>query len=355
MGESLELLPERSYSVAGPLCEATKEGGSFYHIISTNPRMREIFELIGAVAQTTTTVLIEGATGTGKELVARAIHQASSKRTGAWIAVNCAAVPETLLESELFGHERGSFSGAVGRRRGRFELAHGGTIFLDEVGDVPAAMQAKLLRVLQERSFERIGGTETLNVDVRVIAASNRSLRRMVRKGAFREDLYYRLNVMKIDLPSLHERIEDIPLLAVHFAQKHAVPGQGPKAIAVEAMEILLGHGWPGNIRELENAVERACLTSRDEFIGPDNLPPEITKRTASTAPFSIDLSRTLKEQLSEAVVAFEEYYLRKAFHKAHGNVSRMTTMTGLSRGNIATKIIQYGLKKSQVKAVNAK
>jgi transcriptional regulator with PAS, ATPase and Fis domain len=258
--------------------EELKDGYSFHNILSKNPRMHAIFELISAVARTATTVLIEGATGTGKELVARAIHQASSQRTGAWAAINCAAVPETLLESELFGHEKGAFTGAVGRRQGRFELANGGTIFLDEVGDVPAAMQAKLLRVLQERCFERVGGMETLEVDVRVIAASNRTLQKLVRSGIFREDLYYRLNVVKIDLPRLCERPEDIPLLATHFTEKHAAPGQPPRRIAAEAMEILLRHGWPGNIRELENAIERACVTSRDEFIKPENLPSEVTK-----------------------------------------------------------------------------
>src|SRR4029077_6140817 len=183
--EALELLPERPYSLVGEMREELKDGYSFHSILSKNPRMHAIFKLIGAVAQTATTVLIEGATGTGKELVARAIHQASSKRSGSWIAVNCAAVPETLLESELFGHEKGAFTGAVGRRQGRFELANSGTIFLDEVGDVPAAMQAKLLRVLQERCFERVGGMETLEVDVRVIAASNRTLKKMVRRGTF--------------------------------------------------------------------------------------------------------------------------------------------------------------------------
>ncbi len=203
---------------------------SFHNILSKNPKMHAVFELISRVAQSTSTVLIEGETGTGKEQVARAIHEASHLRTGPIIAVNCAALPETLLESELFGHEKGSFTNAVGQRRGRFELADGGTIFLDEVGDVPPAMQAKLLRVLQERRFERVGGTESIEVDVRVIAATNRSLLRLVKEGTFREDLYYRLNVVKIDLPPLRERTEDIPLLATHFAQKYARPGEVPEA-----------------------------------------------------------------------------------------------------------------------------
>jgi DNA-binding NtrC family response regulator len=214
---------------------------SFQNIISKNPHMHAVFELISNVAHTNTTVLIEGETGTGKEQVARAIHQASQQRTGPLISVNCAALPETLLESELFGHEKGAFTGAVGQRRGRFELANGGTIFLDEVGDVPATMQAKLLRVLQERRFERVGGAETIEADVRVIAATNRSLQRLVKKGKFREDLYYRLNVVKIDLPPLRDRPEDIPLLASHFTDKYAPHGQPPKEISPQVMEKLIG------------------------------------------------------------------------------------------------------------------
>src|SRR5207302_5735224 len=195
---------------------------SFHNILSKNPRMHAVFELISNVAHTTTTVLVEGETGTGKEQVARAIHHASQERTGPMVAVNCAALPENLLESELFGHEKGSFTSAVGQRRGRFELADGGTLFLDEVGDIPAAMQAKLLRVLQERRFERVGGAESIEVDVRVIGATNRSLQKLVQDGKFREDLYYRLNVVKIDLPPLRERREDIPLLAAYFTEKYA-------------------------------------------------------------------------------------------------------------------------------------
>ena len=201
---------------------------SFHNILSKNPQMHAIFELISNVAYTTTTVLIEGETGTGKEQTARAIHQASQNRTGPLVAVNCAALPETLLESELFGHEKGAFTSAVTQRRGRFEMADGGTIFLDEVGDVPLTMQAKLLRVLQERRFERVGGTQSIEVDVRVIAATNRNLKRLVAQGTFREDLYYRLNVVKIELPPLRERPEDIPLLATHFIGKSTRPGEAP-------------------------------------------------------------------------------------------------------------------------------
>src|SRR5262249_27853671 len=249
---------------------------SFQNILSKNPQMHAAFDLISKVAQTSTTVLIEGETGTGKEQVARAIHQASHVRKGPMVAVNCAALPENLLESELFGHEKGAFTSAVQRRLGRFELAHGGTMFLDEVGDVPPTMQAKLLRVLQERRFERVGGTTSIEVDVRVIAATNRSLQQLVKQGKFREDLFYRLNVIKIDLPTLRERPEDIPLLATHFIEKYSGPKERLKRIAPKAMEVLLNYSWPGNIRQLENAIERACVTSQHDLIQVENLPPDL-------------------------------------------------------------------------------
>jgi DNA-binding NtrC family response regulator len=283
---------------------------SFQNIISKNPHMHAVFELIGNIAHTNTTVLIEGETGTGKEQVARAIHQASQQRTGPLIAVNCAALPEALLESELFGHEKGAFTSAVGQRRGRFEMANGGTIFLDEVGDVPATMQAKLLRVLQERSFERVGGTETIKVDVRVIAATNRSLQWLVKQGSFREDLYYRLNVVKIDLPPLRDRPEDIPLLAGHFTEKYASPGQTPKEISPQVMEKLINYPWPGNVRELENAIERASVTSLDSSISLKNLPPEILSPPLAIS-LSIDLKRPLSESVRLATMRIEQEYAR--------------------------------------------
>jgi DNA-binding NtrC family response regulator len=240
----------------------------------------------------------------------------------------------------------------VGQRQGRFELADSGTIFLDEVGDVPATMQAKLLRVLQERRFERVGGTESIEVDVRVIAATNRSLLKLVKEGTFREDLFYRLNVVKIDLPPLRDRPEDIPLLATHFAAKYARPGDTPKQIAPQAMEVLLNYRWPGNVRELENAVERACVTSRDQIIQRENLPPElITPHTPGPA-FHIDLDRPLPELLDEAVLNIERQYIRKALKKSHGNVGRCARICGLSRRSITTKIAKYKLDKAAFKEV---
>jgi DNA-binding NtrC family response regulator len=323
---------------------------AFHNILSKNPHMHAVFELISNVAHTNTTVLIEGETGTGKEVVARAIHEASTERQGPLIAVNCAALPETLLESELFGHEKGAFTSAVGQRRGRFEMANGGTIFLDEVGDVPATMQAKLLRVLQERRFERVGGTESIEVDVRVIAATNRSLQRLVKQGTFREDLFYRLNVVKIDLPPLRERPEDVTLLATHFCEKYARPGEAPKQISPRAMEALLNYRWPGNIRELENAIERATVTSRDHLIQVENLPPEIVSPPAAKLPFHIDLDRPLPELLREAAVTIEQQYLRKALKKTHGNVGRCARICGLSRRSITAKIAEYKLDKAAFK-----
>jgi DNA-binding NtrC family response regulator len=325
---------------------------AFHNIISKNPKMHAIFELINNVAQTTTTVLIEGETGTGKEMVARAIHQASHVRHGPMVAVNCAALPENLLESELFGHEKGAFTSAVSQRKGRFELADGGTMFLDEVGDVPTAMQAKLLRVLQERRFERVGGTESIEVDVRVITATNRPLQKLVKDGNFREDLYYRLNVVKIDLPPLRERREDIPLLAAHFVQKYARPTEPPKQISPQVMDILLNYRWPGNIRELENAIERACVTSMDGVIRPENLPPEVLTPNTPKLPFSIDLKRPLPDLLRELSADVEQQYIRKALEQSHGNVGRCAKICGLSRRSISAKIAEYNINKSTFKEV---
>ncbi len=321
---------------------------SFQDILSKNPRMHAIFELIGHVSQVASTVLIEGETGTGKEQVARAIHHASTLRTGPLVAVNCAALPENLLESELFGHEKGSFTSAVSQRRGRFEMADGGTLFLDEVGDVPAPMQAKLLRVLQERRFERVGGTESIEVDVRVIAATNRSLQRLVQEGKFREDLYYRLNVVKIDLPPLRDRLEDVPLLATHFAQKYARQGERPKQVTPEAMEILLAHSWPGNIRELENAIERACVTSRDEFIRPENLPRELTAPPRNRVAGSVDLKRPLAELVAEMTGDLERRYLRRMLKKCRGNIGLCAKRSGLSRRTITDKVALYKIDRKE-------
>lgn len=323
---------------------------AFQNVISKSPRMLSIFELIGNIADTNTTVLIEGETGTGKEQIARAIHLASLRKDAPLVAVNCAALPETLLESELFGHEKGAFTGAVSRRIGRFEAAHGGTLFLDEVGDIPPTMQAKLLRVLQERRFERVGGIESVEVDVRVIAATNKSLRDLVESGDFREDLYYRLNVVRIELPPLRERSEDIPLLVGHFAARYARPGEAPKEVEPDAMESLLKHQWSGNVRELENVIEYACVTSRGGTIGTKNLPATLGAPARQPAAPVIDLSRPLTDTLAAMIAATEKAYIIEALTRSHGNVGKCARLCGLSRRSISAKLSQYAIDKARYK-----
>ena len=324
---------------------------SFLNVLSKSPKMFDVFETVSHIADTTSTVLIIGETGTGKEQVARAIHDASiDQRPGQFVPVNCAAFNENLLESELFGHEKGSFTGADKKRIGRFEQAHGGTLFLDEIGDVPMSMQVKLLRVLQERRFERVGGTEPVEIDVRVIAATHRDMDLLIRDGKFRDDLYYRLNVVRIDLPPLRERPEDIPVLVSHFSQKFARPGRKPPEVGEEAMELLKKARWPGNIRQLENAIERACVTTRDGVIRPPNLPRDIGGRAEVKGSLQVDLARPLPEQLAELTAAFEERYLRRALKRTRGHVGKCAKITGLSRRSITDKIAQYKIDKNEFK-----
>ncbi len=325
---------------------------AFQNVLSKSENMHAVFQLITDVSETVSTVLIIGETGTGKEQVARALHQASAHlRPGQMVAVNCAALTETLLESELFGHEKGSFTGAAGQRKGRFEQAHKGTLFLDEVGDVPMSMQIKLLRVLQERRIERVGGNEPIPIDVRVVAATHQPLEQLVKEGKFREDLYYRLNVIRIEIPPLRDRLDDIPLLVAHFCQKFARPGQKPAQISPEALDRLLHFEWPGNIRQLENAIERACITARDGVIRVVDLPGDLAGRSKEgKSLFQVDLSRPLPEQLGEITARFEERYLRRALKKTRGHVGRTAKITGLSRRSITDKIAQYKIDKEEFK-----
>ncbi|MDB5350804.1 MAG: response regulator with CheY-like receiver, AAA-type ATPase, and DNA-binding domain [Planctomycetota bacterium] len=333
------------------LRQRLKENFAFHSIISKNKRMHELFELIRHIAGTKSTVLIEGETGTGKELIAKAIHYAGEGR-GNLVAVNCAALPETLLESELFGHEKGSFTSADSRRKGRFELADKGTIFLDEIGDISKAMQAKLLRVLQEKNFERVGGHECIEVDLRVVAATNKSLEREVGLSKFREDLFYRLNVIKIELPPLRERTEDIPLLVTHFLQKYARPNEPPKKVSPEAMDRMLNYSWPGNIRQLENAIERAAVTTVGDTINADNLPHQVVGAPVEEKPkFEIDLDHPLPHYLKIATEQIEKEYILKALEKSRGNVGRCAELCGLSRRSISGKISQYTIDKYPFKA----
>jgi DNA-binding NtrC family response regulator len=323
---------------------------TFRNVLSKSSRMVDVFTIVSQVADTTTTVLIVGETGTGKEMIAQAIHEVSlPHRPGPMVTVNCAAIPETLLESELFGHEKGSFTGAASQRKGRFEQADQGTVFLDEIGDMPMMMQVKLLRVLQERKIERVGGTEEIDVDVRLVAATNQPLEKLVADNKFREDLFYRLNVVKVELPPLRERPEDIPILAAHFVQKYARPNH-PLDISPEAMQLLLAYSWPGNVRQLENAIERACVTAKEGAILPTNLPPEIRGQIGERPATTVDLSKPLPEQLEKMTAAFEEQYLRKALQKTRGHVGKCAELSGLSRRSITDKIAQYQIDKSLFK-----
>jgi two-component system response regulator AtoC len=334
------------------LKQQLRENYSFHNIISKNPEMHRLFQLIRHVGGTKSTVLIEGETGTGKELIAKAVHFSSEDRQGNLIAINCTALPESLLESELFGHERGAFTSADTRRKGRFELADKGTIFLDEIGDISMAMQAKLLRVLQERKFERVGGHESIEVDIRVVAATNKSLEALVKEGKFREDLFYRLNVIKIDVPPLRERIEDIPLLVTHFINKYARTTEQPKKVAPETMERLLAYRWPGNIRELENAIERAAVTTVGDTILPEFLPARVAGSSQEEKPrFEIDLKHPLPFYLQKATEQIEREYITKALEKSRGNVGRCAELCGLSRRSVSGKISQYEIDKYPFKS----
>jgi DNA-binding NtrC family response regulator len=259
-------------------------------MIGRSQVMQQVYKLIGRVAASTATVLITGESGTGKELVAQVIHRSSERRDGPFVAVNCAALPETLLESELFGHEKGAFTGAVAQRKGRFELAAKGTIFLDEIGETSLTTQKKLLRVLQERCFERVGGNLPVKVDVRFIAATNRDLLHEASLGHFREDLYYRLNVINIHMPPLRERRDDIVLLVDHFLSKHRRPGSTPMRIAETAIQLLQSYDWPGNVRQLENTIERAIVLAQGQLIGPEHI--QIGETTAQDQALHEALTR---------------------------------------------------------------
>ena len=266
-------------------------------VVGTSPVMLKTLDLVRQVAPSTATVLIQGESGTGKELIADAIHHGSPRRDQAFIKVNCAALPEQLLESELFGHERGAFTGALARKEGRFELADGGTLFLDEIGDVSPAMQGKLLRVLQSGEFERVGGTRTLKVDVRIVAATNRDLATLVRERRFREDLYYRLNVITIQLPSLRDRREDIPLLAHHFLRRYSAKNaKSLGGFTEEAMDLLQTYAWPGNVRELENVIERAVVLARSDLITPVDLPETLVRSDQAARHLVISIGTPLDE-----------------------------------------------------------
>lgn len=311
-------------------------------IIGQSPVMQEIYKTIGRVAGSDATVLISGETGTGKELVAETIHYNSTFSRGPLIKVNCAALPETLLESELFGHEKGAFTGAIIQRKGRFELAHKGSIFLDEVGELSLGTQKKLLRVLQEREFERVGGSTPIKVDVRVISATNKILEDEVGNGKFREDLFYRLNVISINLPPLRDRKDDISPLVEHFLHKHRYsPDSPPSRISEEALKALYQHDWPGNVRELENVIERAVVMSQGRTITSDHLLfSPLTERRV------IDVSRMLRERmtLKDVLSTVERQLIVEALDQAHGNRSEAAQRLGVYRRLLYAKMKEHGL-----------
>jgi two-component system NtrC family response regulator len=331
--------------------EATPKSG-FGGMIGKNPNVQAVYQLIEKVAPTPSSVLITGESGTGKELVARAIHNRSERKEAPFISVNCAALAESLLESELFGHEKGAFTDAATMRKGRFELADTGTLFLDEIGEMPISLQAKLLRVLQERSFERVGGNTTLEIDVRILAATNKDLKDEVAKGNFREDLYYRLNVIHIHLPPLRERVDDIPALVNHFLDKNAQRlGRDKIEISPEALRLLVSLPWEGNIRELENTIERAAILCNDNRIEAGDVQPDSSEIPAPQEwSTGLELSQFIPEglSLSEVLNGIEEKLVRQALEEANNVQARAAEKLGITKSLLQYKMKKYKLQRKK-------
>ena len=345
-------LVEQQEQYAGILSREAHSAFNFGAIVGDSPALREVLAKVEQVAQTAATVLLRGETGTGKELVARAVHINSPREGRPFVRVNCAALAPGVLESELFGHEKGAFTGAMARRPGRFELADGGTLFLDEVGDLPAEVQVKLLRVLQEREFERVGGVETLRVDVRVISATHRDLERMVAEGKFREDLYYRLNVFPIMLPPLRDRPGDLGSLCEHFIQKFAqTTGKMVRGVDPDALAVLAAYPWPGNVRELENVIERAMILTRGPVLSAADL--DFGRRAATMTaaapaaaapaaadPTGAEAGRSLYKRLSEQ----ERNEIVAAVERAQGNIAHAARALGINRSTLYYRMRKHGL-----------
>ncbi len=314
-------------------------------IISVSPEMDKVKKLILKIAKSNSTVLIRGESGTGKELIARSIHANSPRSNETFQAVNCAAINENLLESELFGHEKGSFTGAVSDKKGLFEIAHGGTLFLDEIGELDISLQAKILRALQEKQIRRVGGTRELNVDVRVVAATNRDLLHMVEEKRFREDLYYRLNVLSIELPALRERRTDIPVLIDYFVKKHTRGTQRKITIATDARKLLEDYAYPGNVRQLESALERAILLCEDDKVTTDDLPPEMTSGgSRSTASTGGDLFSLPAEGINFEDV--ERSLIMQAMSRTDNNITKSAKLLGLTFRTLQYRLEKFGFKK---------
>ncbi|MGR3310161.1 MAG: sigma-54-dependent transcriptional regulator [Candidatus Brocadiales bacterium] len=323
------------------------------NIIGKNQKMQDIYDLILNVSSTDATILIMGETGTGKELVARSIHFNSERENKPFVTINCSALPEALLESELFGHEQGAFTGAIKQRLGKFELADGGTIFFDEMGDLLPSIQTKLLRVLQEREFERVGGNQTIKVDVRIIAATNKDLSIAIKQGTFREDLYYRLNVIPIILPPLRERKEDIPLLAAHFLKKCcAILKKDVRAISQEIMNAMISYNWPGNIRELENLIERAVIMAKKNIITDINLSKEGARTIALLDGFTISFDDShITELMYEDFIGYcEKQYITKALEKYHGRVDLSAKSAMMDKKTFYRKMKKHAINRKAFK-----
>jgi len=329
--------------------ESLRKAGGLTGIVGRSPQMQEVFKKIAAVAGSEATVLLIGESGTGKELLARAVHYNSGRSTGPFEAINCASIPETLLESELFGHERGAFTGAVRQKPGKFEVAGGGTVFLDEVGELSPAAQVKLLRFLEERKFERVGGTESVSVDVRIVSATNQNLDERVREGRFREDLYFRLNVVRIDVPPLRDRRDDIPVLVAYFLD--LARGAG---VTSEALEVLKNHAWPGNVRELRNAIERGVVLARGTPVRPEHLPESVT----SPRPMGeTDVEARVRELVEKLIAQgtpgdlyrlvearWEKALLRRVLEQTGSNQVKAAELLGINRMTLRKKMELYGL-----------
>ncbi|KAB2836260.1 MAG: sigma-54-dependent Fis family transcriptional regulator [Candidatus Brocadia sp.] len=324
----------------------------YHNMIGKSDSMKHVFEIINSVSNRDTTVLIQGESGTGKELTAGAIHYTSNRKDGPFIKLSCAALNKEILESELFGHEKGAFTGAVKMRRGRFELADRGTIFLDDADDIPLEMQVKLLRVLQERVFERVGGEDAISVNVRVICATKKDLKKLVQEGRFREDLYYRLHVVIIHLPPLRERREDITLLVNYFMKKYASQQRvAVHSISQEALRVLLGYHWPGNIRELENAIEHAIAFCTSDVITPKDLPENLREEATPSGLFSIELSTIDSLDLQETLSEAERKLLVWAYQKTSGNQVRMSEILRIPRTTLQNKLVKYNITKTNIRA----
>ncbi len=350
VGVVRKALATRRLAVSAPAAQQGDAASGRYGLIGASAPMQRVFEIVDRVAATPSTVLITGESGTGKELIAKALHEQSPRAGRPYIKVNCAAIPDTLIESELFGYEKGAFTGAVTSKPGRFELADQGTLFLDEIGEITTEMQVKLLRAIQESEFERVGGISTRRVDVRLITATNRDLAQRVQAGAFRDDLYYRLNVVPVHLPPLRERQADIPLLVEHLLTRYAARlGRAAPELRPDALQLMLAYGWPGNIRELENVIERTLLFCDGDAIGAADLPGELRGEAPGRGRLSVPVTVVghtgLKDAVRQTTQRLEREMIERALQETGGNVTRAARTLAISRKSLQTKMKEFGLR----------